>query len=111
MEFLLNADAVILCTHGGQVKPTPAQRTVLAGSAPVLCVPDLVEAPISGCPVPQTQTTKPCRLVVQVLPGSWSETVLVGDKPPYIASLNGITDGIPPGKLNLVFAGQNEVQG
>jgi hypothetical protein len=108
---LLNANAVILCSHGGKVSAIPGQVQVLAGGAPVLCVPDLMGAPIAGCPVPPTPATKPCTTVVAVLPPSWSLKVLVGGKPPYVATLVGITDGVPPGALTLVSPGQVVVQG
>jgi hypothetical protein len=108
---LLNANAVILCSHGGKVNPIPGQSKVLAGGAPVLCVPDLVGAPIAGCPVAPTPATKPCTTVVAVTPPSWSLKVSVDGKPVYVASLVGVTDGVPPGSLSLVFAGQTTVQG
>lgn len=111
MPPLLNANAVILCSHGGKVNPIPSQVQVIAGGAPVLRVPDLVGAPIAGCPVPPTPVTKPCTTVVAVLPPSWSLKVVVGGTPAYVASLIGITDGVPPGALTLVFAGQMVVQG
>ncbi|MEY2516928.1 MAG: hypothetical protein QOJ89_4286 [bacterium] len=108
---LLNANAIILCTHGGKVNPIPSQAKVLAGGAPVLCVPDLNGAPIAGCPVPLTPVTKPCTTVVAVTPPSWSMKVSVDGKPVYVSTLVGITDGVPPGALTLVFPGQVTVQG
>jgi hypothetical protein len=108
---LLNANAIILCTHGGKVNPIPSQAKVLAGGAPVLCVPDLMGAPIAGCPVPVTGVTKPCTTVVAVTPPSWSLKVSVDGKPVYVSTLVGVTDGVPPGALTLVFAGQATVQG
>jgi hypothetical protein len=108
---LLNANAIILCTHGGTVNPIPSQAKVLAGGAPVLCVPDLNGAPIAGCPVPVTGATKPCTTVVAVTPPSWSLKVSVDGKPVYVSTLVGITDGVPPGALTLVFPGQVTVQG
>jgi hypothetical protein len=108
---LLNANAVIMCSHGGRVTPIPTQQKVLAGGAPVLCVPDLVGAPIAGCPVPPTPATKPCTTLVAPLPGSWSMKVLVGGRPAYTATLPGLTDGVPPGTVTVISPGQVKVQG
>jgi hypothetical protein len=100
-----------MCAHGGQVMLIPRQGTVLVGGAPAMCVPDLIGAPIVGCAQPPTPTTKPCTTVVSTLPGSWSLKVLVGGRPAYVASLSGLTDGVPPSPIMVSFPGQTLVQG
>jgi hypothetical protein len=89
----------------------PRQGVVLIQGAPVMCVPDLMGAPIVGCAQPPSPTTKPCTTVVSTLPGSWSLKVLVGGRQPYVASLSGLTDGVPPSPIMVVFPGQTLVQG
>ena len=89
----------------------PRQGVVLAGGSPVMCVPDLIGAPIVGCTQPPTPATKPCTTVLTTLPGSWSLKVLVGGKPAYLASLSGQTDGVPPSPIMVAFPGQTLVQG
>ncbi len=84
---------------------------MLAGGSPVLCRPDLEGAPIVGCAQPATPTTKPCTTVVQTLPGSTSLKALVGGRPPYVATLSGVTDGVPPGAIMVVHPGQATAQG
>jgi hypothetical protein len=83
---------------------------VLLGGAVVLCVPDLVGAPIVGCTLPPTPATKPCTTVVQALPGSWSLKVTAGGRPPYLATLTGLTDSVPPATIAVVSPGQVIVQ-
>ncbi|HEX6390572.1 MAG TPA: hypothetical protein VFZ89_14025 [Solirubrobacteraceae bacterium] len=111
MMPLLTANAVILCSHGGKVNPIPSQTTVMAQGAPVLCGTDLLGAPIVGCPVVPSPATKPCLTVAAVMPPSWSLKVMVAGRPAYVASLVGVTDGVPPGPLTLVYPGQVVVQG
>jgi hypothetical protein len=89
----------------------PRQATVTISGAPVMCVPDLMGAPIVGCAQPPTPATKPCTTVVSTLPGSWSLKVLVGGKPVYLQTLTGMTDGVPPSPIMVVYPGQVLVQG
>lgn len=100
-----------MCAHGGRVMLIPRQAVVLAGGAPVMCVPDLIGAPIVGCAQPPTPTTKPCTTVVATLPGSWSLKVLAGGRPVYVATVSGQTDGVPPSPLMVASPGQTVVQG
>ena len=111
MPPLITAAAEIICVHGGRVVPVPSQQQLLIGGSPVLCVPDLQGAPIVGCPVPPTPVTKPCTTVAAVLPGSWSMRVAVGGRFAYMQTLVGLTDGVPPGAIQCLFAGQVIVQG
>jgi hypothetical protein len=100
-----------MCAHGGQVTLLPKQTQVTAGGAPILCEPDLVGAPIVGCTLVPSVSTKPCTTVVSTLPGSTSMKVMVGGKPAYLATLQGITDAVPPGTIMCVSPGQMTVQG
>lgn len=100
-----------MCAHGGRVMLIPRQFKVVIQGAPIMCVPDLLGAPIAGCLQPPTPATKPCTTVVSTFPGSWSLKVLVGGKPAYVATLTGLTDGVPPGAITVVFPGQTTVQG
>lgn len=111
MTLILTSQAKVMCSHGGTVTLIPRQGTVTIRGAPVMCVPDVVGAPIVGCTQPPTPTTKPCTTVVSILPGSWSLKVLVGGKPAYVATLTGMTDGVPPSPITVVYPGQELVQG
>jgi hypothetical protein len=111
MPPVVTSNAVIMCAHGGQVTLIPKQTQVTIQGGPVLCEPDLVGAPIVGCAQPPSPSTKPCTMVVSTLPGSSSMKVMVGGRPAYVSTLNGITDGVPPGALIVASPGQTVAQG
>lgn len=110
MPPIVTTSATITCAHGGRVLLRPGQTKVTAGGAPVLCDPDLVGSVIAGCTVPVTPTTKPCTMVVSTFPGSSNPKVLVGGRPVYLATLQGVTDSMPPAPLIVAFPGQTRVQ-
>jgi hypothetical protein len=110
MPPILTAQSVIMCAHGGQIRAIPEQMNVTIQGAPILCVPDLIGAPIVGCALPPTPATKPCTLVVETFPGSWSFKVTVGGRPAYVSTLVGLTDGVPPSPLIVVYPGQVTVE-
>jgi hypothetical protein len=105
MPLPLTSAATIMCAHGGRVAIVPRQFAVLAGGSPVVCVPDLIGAPIVGCALPPTPATKPCTTVAVVFPGSWSTKILVGGRPAYLQTLTGLTDGVPPSPVTVISPG------
>jgi hypothetical protein len=111
MPPIVTSNASIMCIHGGQVTLIPKQSQVVIQGGAVLCEPDLAGAPIIGCLQPPSPATKPCTTVVSTLPGSTSLKVMVGGRPAYVATLSGITDGVPPGALIVTSPGQTVVQG
>jgi hypothetical protein len=110
MPPIVTSNATILCAHGGTVALIPRQMQVMIQGGAVLCEPDLVGAPIVGCAQPPSPSTKPCTTVVSTLPGSTSLKVMVGGRPAYVATLTGLTDGVPPGAIMVVSPGQTSVQ-
>jgi hypothetical protein len=111
MPPILTSNAVITCIHGGQVTLIPKQSQVVIQGGAVLCEPDLTGALIVGCAQPASPGSKPCTTVITTLPGSTSLKVLVGGRPAYIATLSGVTDGVPPGALIVTSPGQTVVEG
>ena len=109
MPPILTSNASIGCVHGGRVLVRPGQLTVTAEGGAVLCEPDLIGSPIAGCPVPVTPSSKPCTLVAATLPGSSNPKVLVGGRPVFLATLQGLTDGVPPAPLVVHHPGQTRV--
>lgn len=90
----------------------PKQAMVMVGGAPALATPDLLGSPIVGClQLPTPAGTKPCTAIVSENPGSTSLKVLIGGRPAYVATFTGLTDGVPPGTVQVVFPGQVIVQG
>ena len=115
MPPIVTANAKIICVHGGQVQVIPKQQSVTIQGGAVMCAGDLEGSPIAACPVPPSPGSKPCTTVVSVLPPmappSASAKVKVGGKPVLLATLTGMTDGVPPGVIQVVFPGQTTVQG
>lgn len=110
MSLVLNAAAQLQCPHGGRVTLLPRQQQVLVGGAPALRASDLAGAPIVGCPVAPTPSTKPCTVVAAVLPGSWASSVLAAGEPVLLQTLVALTDGVPPGPVVVLSPGQAKVQ-
>lgn len=111
MPPIVTSNATIMCAHGGQVVLIPKQGTVTIQGGAVMCEPDLAGSPIAGCLQVPSPTSKPCTSVVSTLPGSTSLNVTVEGRPAYVASLSGITDGVPPGAIMVMSPGQMTVQG
>lgn len=110
MGFVVTSNARIVCAHGGQVTLIPKQTTVTIAGAPVLRETDIMGSPIVGCAQPPSVSTKPCTLVASILPGGSAPTVSAGGMPVHLDSLSGMTDGVPPGTVMVVSAGQTTVQ-
>jgi hypothetical protein len=111
VPLVLNANATILCAHGGRVTIVARQGAVTAGGAPIIRETDLVGAPIIGCAQPPSISTKPCTTVVSVVPLSGTAArVSVAGLPAHTQTLVGITDGVPPGTVQVVNPGQATVQ-
>ena len=110
MPPVLTNNAVLMCNHGGKVQVLPRQMQVSVAGGFVICDPDLVGAPITGCQVKTTALTQPCTAVVETLPGSTSPTVMVAGRPVYVQTLVGVTNSRPPGTVEVVFPGQIIVQ-
>ena len=110
MPPIVTTNATIMCAHGGQVTLLPRQVQVQSQGGAVLREGDLAGAPIVGCTQPPSPSTKPCTVVVSTLPGSSAPTVSAGGLPVLLATLSGITDGVPPGSIMVVQPGQTTVQ-
>jgi hypothetical protein len=112
MGPILTTNAVIMCPHGGTVTIAPRPGRMMIQGGAVLCEGDLVGAPILGCTVAPTATSKPCLTVVSTLPGSTTPRVLVGVRPAYVATLTAVTDGAPPPAIAVVTSpGQTRMTG
>jgi hypothetical protein len=98
-----------MCAHGGRVTLIPQQAQIQIQGGYVVCEPGLLGAPIIGCAQPPSPTSKPCTLVATTFPGSTSLKALVFGRPPYLATLAGLTDGVPPSPLIVVSPGQTTV--
>jgi hypothetical protein len=109
MAPIITSNAIITCVYGGQVMLIPTQMQVTIQGGSVMCEPDLVGSVIVGCAQPPTPSTTSCTMVVSTLPGSGDPRITVGGRPAYIATLSGITDGVPPGAIIVADPGQTLV--
>src|SRR3954453_14294448 len=110
MPPIVTTNATILCAHGGQVMLVPKQTQVQIQGGAVLCEGDLAGAPIVGCAQPPSPGTKPCTTVISTLPGSASTRVTAAGLPVLLATLSGVTDGVPPGTIMVANPGQTSVE-
>lgn len=110
MGLVVTTNARIICAHGGQVTLIPRQTTVTIQGGAVLRETDLMGAPIVGCAQPPSAATKPCTVVVSIMPGGSAPLVSVGGMPAHLDTLMGMTDGVPPGTVSVVSPGQTTVQ-
>ena len=113
MKFkIVSANAQIRCIHGGTVQVTPSLNKQFQGIIP-LCVEDIIGASIVGCPVPQSNSSKPCQKVVSLTTGQgpiWltPQTLLVTNA---LVKAQGLTDGFPqPATWSVEEAGQVVVE-
>lgn len=94
MPPILNANAIVMCSHGGQFKflPTTAP-TVMVGGAPVITAAD-VAVPMTPCPFATAAGPAPC---VQLTPPTAGTTMklIVKGVPALTASAMFMT--IPAG--------------
>lgn len=110
MRFLTE-DAVLVCKHElGQVGIAPTQDLVTVEDRRVLVRSDPEGKPIAGCPN-AGPTIKPCTTTLPVKKG-YSSLVSVGGRPICLETVEGLTDGTPPGtvKYHVRTPGQSLVE-
>jgi hypothetical protein len=110
MPPILNALAVVACSHGGTFKvAVPSAEDVLAGGAPVLTVAD-VWLPLTPCPfLTPAGVPKPC-LEVTPIPPTAAVVVKANEIPVLLETTQFVTIGIPP-ECEVMEPGQVLVQG
>jgi len=107
--LILTEDAKLVCKHDGKVKIQPSQTLVRVEGRLVLVEPDPEGRGISLCPN-YGLTIKPCVTTLKVKAG-YSTLVRIGGKPVCLDTVEGLTDGTPPGLVKYVVrnAGQDLV--
>ena len=113
MPFSLNANAQVMCSHGGTFKFIPATApTVTVGGAPVLTIADQA-VPQTPCPFATAAGPAPCVQLAPPMAGFAMKVVAKGT-PVLLDTTQWMT--IPAGAgapvpAQVVFAGQTMVQG
>ncbi|MET4622284.1 hypothetical protein ABIE18_003753 [Arthrobacter sp. 2762] len=106
---ILVKEAILRCGHDGKVENVPSQEWVRVKGSPVLVDNDPQGRDISMCPNIGVNI-KPCNKTLPVTKG-YSTFVRIGGKAVCLDSVEGFTDGTPPGavKYNVRRPGQTLV--
>jgi hypothetical protein len=113
MPFILNANAIVQCSHGGTFQFIPSTApTFMVGGAPVITVSD-VAVPMTPCPFATAAGPAPC---VQLTPatGGFATKVMANNVPVLLDTAMFMT--IPAGAgapvpAMVMSPGQTEIQG
>jgi len=108
----LTIDARLACDHGGKVQNKPHQELVWIEDRVVLVSTDPEGRSISACPnTNPLMGLKPCLNTLKVKTG-YSDFVFIEDCHVCLSSVEGLTDGTPPGTVNykVLSPGQNLVE-
>ncbi len=96
---LLTEDAQLICAHTlGKIAMSSSQDLVTIKHRKVLVEPDPVGKPIAGCPNIGVGI-KPCTSTLAVKKG-YSNLLKIGGRRICLDTINGLTDGTPPGTVN-----------
>jgi hypothetical protein len=107
----LTIDARLACDHGGSVGNKPSQDFVRIEKKVVLVSTDPEGRSISGCPNTAVMMgMRPCVTTLKVVTG-YSLFVRIGGNKVCLSTVQGLTDGTPPGTVNykVLTPGQNLV--
>ena len=113
MPFILNANAIIQCSHGGTFKFIPSTApTFMIGGAPVITIADIA-VPMTPCPFATAAGPAPC---VQLTPptGGFATMVMANHQPVLLDTAMFMT--IPAGAgapvpAMVMSPGQTMIQG
>ena len=92
---LLTAEAIVRCDHDGTVREKPSQHLVFVASANVLVDNDPEGRDIDWCPN-AAPPMRSCGKALHVRKG-YSSLVFITGHAVVLSSLDGLTDGTPPG--------------
>lgn len=107
--LVLTTAATAMCAHGGSLTLLAGQQTLTVDGQPVLLFGDLASAAISGCPVPVTNSTAPCTVVLVVTAGAATKLAVQGS-PVATEQAQGQTNSVPPGATwQVMAAGQTKL--
>jgi len=105
----LTEDARFACDHGGKINNKTSQTLVRINDRIVMVATDPQGRSISGCPnTAPMMGMKPCLNTLIVKTG-YSTFIRIDGKTVCLSSVQGLTDGTPPGTVNYKVqrAGQN----
>jgi len=113
MPNVLTEGSIIMCRHGGTVRPIASQNLLKVNGQRVLVQSDLMGAPITNCPIPVNPIgpTKPCTATLGTTLGI-STNLKVGSQLVLLETAQGPTDGMPAMAVSwsVISAGQTKLQ-
>lgn len=98
MEWLTE-DAKVTCDHGGIVRNKPSQNWVRIADRRVLVATDPEGRTIAGCPNINVLLGLRACLTTLVVRTGYSEFVSIDGHSVSLRSVQGLTDGTPPGTV------------
>lgn len=107
----LTIDARLACDHGGRITNQNSQEFVRVDRRVVLVSTDPEGRSISGCPnTNPLMGMRSCLTTLKVKTG-YSDFVRIAGNAVCLSSVQGLTDGTPPGVVNykVLAPGQNLV--
>lgn len=108
MPPLLNANAVIMCGHGGKFPVVPRGKRPNVGGAPALNVMDFPGVIAAGCAFNVSGAPVPC--VIVAVTAGMCPTIMMGGAPAVTQALVCSTsNGVP--SIPVASAGQMTAQG
>lgn len=110
MGAALTESSSLGCTHGGSISLHAGQSKLTVNGSKVLVSGDLDGASVSLCGTTPSPTTSPCQTFTPS-PGGAAQKLKVNGKGVLLETLQGITNGVPPGGPAVVqSAGQTKLQ-
>ena len=105
MPKVLTKGGQVACAHQGTVQLSAGQSLLKVDGQAVLVEGDLDGKSISGCTTPTSQTSQPCKTITAVIGGT-ATTLKADGKAVLLETVQGTTDGVPPGTWSVKSAGQ-----
>jgi hypothetical protein len=111
MAAALTESSTLGCTHlTGSIALNASQSQLTVNGNKVLVDGDLNGASVSNCGTVVTSSTSKCQTFTP-MPGGVAQKLKVGGKGVLLETLQGTTDGVPPGGPAVVqSAGQTKLQ-
>lgn len=98
MPAVLTTASTVGCGHDpGQVSTSSAAKLTVSGAA-VLLQDSIAGKSVSGCGTTPSSSTSQCVTVSSVISGL-AQKLTAGGAPVALATVVGLTDGVPPGAL------------
>jgi hypothetical protein len=103
MPAVLTTGSTVGCGHSPGKVSTSSTAKLRVGTDAVLIETSIKGKSVSSCSTQTTDKTSPCKTVSSVASGLATK-LTAGGKPVALATIVGVTDGVPPGSLSATAA-------